>query len=449
MKVTLVYPEMGGDTDGLFSFAVASIAASLKHAGHETSLIHIYRPTSDEEIERRLREERPGLVGFSAMTQVFPYVKGLARLVKETIDVPTICGGIHPTIAPHRTLACGDIDYVCRGEGEDAIVELCDCLDKGGDPSVIRNIWTRRNGEVVENPMRPLREEDLDALPPMDRSIFDEGIEGNSEENLFFKATRGCPYQCTYCCEHLTQKLYRGLGKYVRFRPVDSVLDEIEAVLVDIPAKRILFGDETFGCNQKWFDEFCGKYKERIGLPFAINYRVNLTDEKVIRKLKDAGCCEIRFGLEHGNEQFRRDVLNRKMTNDEIINAFDLCRKYEIHSWSFNMVGLPFETEELAWDTVKLNARIKPTYSAIGVFFPFPKTVLYDACIENGFISIDAAEKLFDEEHKFDQPSKSILSLPEFPRDRIAYFYENWHDLLKKHRKHGKLWRLLHPHGKK
>lgn len=385
MRITFVYADLllhRHDWTGYFYVGIGSLAAILKEQGHEVSLIHVTKPIDKSEFISKIKENNPDLIGFSSTSPMFPFVrKYVSWLAESEIKAPVICGGIHPTVAPEETIKVDGIDMICRGEGEDAMSELCRELESGGDISNIRNLWVKNNGSVTKNPLRPIID-DLDKLPLPDRSIFDyENLYTEREGKLCFLVSRGCPYNCTYCCNQLIRSIYGSEGKKIRFRSVDSVITEIKQLLEQYPAFNMLnFDDDILFLRKDWSEEFAEKYSKEINLPFICNARANLTNKALVDLLKKAGCCHVKFGLESGNEYLSNKILNRNLTNDQIKKAFALCRDAGLITESFNMVGIPYDTPSTILDTIKLNAVIKVDRMQVSIYQPYIGTKLAELC---------------------------------------------------------------------
>ncbi|MDP2728840.1 MAG: radical SAM protein, partial [Dehalococcoidia bacterium] len=243
MKVTFVYPDILyphiPSWSGTFYTGIGYLAAVLKKAGHEVSLIHITHPVSEQAYVEMLGRGAPDLIAFSATTNMFPYVALWAQWSKQNLGVPTICGGIHPTLNPEETIDNSHIDMLCRGEGEEAIVELCGRLERGTTILDIEGLWVREGNTIHRNkPRRSLR--DLDTLPFPDRTVFNHRSLVQSKEGIgIFMASRGCPYDCSYCCNHALRALQgQHGGPAVRFRSVDNVIAEVKTVLAEHPYLR-------------------------------------------------------------------------------------------------------------------------------------------------------------------------------------------------------------------
>ncbi len=392
MKIVFVYPDILPYLPfwkGYYYEGIGSLSSFLKQHGHNTSLIHITKPISKENLINAVINEAPDLIGFSSTSHAFPIVKKLASLIKEEkILAPVICGGIHPTISPDEAINTEGIDMICRGEGEEPLHELCNKLQKGKDVRRIQNIWYKENNVIFKNPLRPPCQ-DLSALPFPDRNIFEY-------KNLFHERlgeasvmiSRGCPYQCSYCCNHVLNSLYGQKIKRVRFRSVDNAIEEIKQILNEFSfIKAIHFDDDILFLDKKWGTDFMLKYKEEVGVPFRCNMRPNLLDKDKVELMKKAGCFQVVIGLESGNDYIRNKILKRNLSNDQIVNALQLLNDAKIHTKSFNMVGIPFEDTSTILDTIKLNAKMRVNEIQATIFQPYQGTTLYNLCLEKGLLT--------------------------------------------------------------
>ena len=347
MKVVFVYPDLleGAAWRGYYYSGIGILAAVLKQAGHEAALLHVTQPIERAAFLERLRALLPAagphLVGFSVTSNQYPFLCQWSNWIKEEWpDSWVIAGGVHPTLVPEETLQQPTVDIVCVGEGEGAIVELADALAASRTPAGIRNLWWKQpDGTVERNPLRPLA--DLDALPFPDREVYDYlHLHHERQGEATMMVSRGCPYACAYCCNEALRKVYRGLGKPVRFRSVPLVIAELRAVLDTYPfIERFVFDDDILPLRRDWFRDFAQAYKREIGRPFACNLRPNLADEEIVGLMRDAGCEEVRFGIESGNDEIRNGLLNRRLSREEIVRAIDLCHQAGMKVFAFNIVG--------------------------------------------------------------------------------------------------------------
>jgi len=403
LKVTFVYPDFFQYPDGGFMpegriyLGIASLSAVLKRAGHETALVHVVEPPEREWLIERVKATSPDLVGFSSTTHMFRHVARWAGWLNEEMDVPVACGGVHPTIATSEVADTPGIDFAVVGEAEETLLELCEALSSGADPSGIAGLWASRpDGSVIRNPARPL-ETDLDSLPFPDRSIFDPALFcADQHPRGTLMASRGCPFNCTYCSNHAQKSVYPNPEKYVRFRSPGNVIAEIEEMLAsDDRIEYIRFDDDILTTDREWFAQLSALYRERVRMPFICNSRVNFMDEELARALAEMGCEVVCMGIESGNAWLREKVLNRHMSDGKIIAAFAVCRNAGMKTVSTNMFGLPLEETSMVLDTIKMNGRCHPDTIQVSTFIPYPGTELFRLCDEKDLIEGERVDSIF------------------------------------------------------
>jgi anaerobic magnesium-protoporphyrin IX monomethyl ester cyclase len=361
------------------------LSALLKKHGHECRLIIVSEEADDL---RRIAEIDPDLIAFSTMTGPHKWVLETAAKIKRARNRPVILGGPHPTFFPgiiHEPC----VDMICVGEGEFALLELSERLDRGEDISAIQNLWVKRDGKVFKNGLRPLIE-DLDILPFPDRSLYDGCRILRSVPAMKFLTGRGCPHRCAFCFNHSFNELYRGLGRVVRKRNIDHLISEIRETARTYHLDLVRFPDDSFTGNRAWLLEFLGRYKKEIGLPYTGLARANELDEDVVVALKASGCLNVFFGVETGSEDLRNRVLKKNLTNAQLVEAARLLRKYKVRFGTYNMFGLPGETLAQALETIRLNHRLRPDYTINNMFQPYPRTEIVDYAVEHGFLDARA-----------------------------------------------------------
>ncbi|MBI2437634.1 MAG: B12-binding domain-containing radical SAM protein [Lentisphaerae bacterium] len=419
MKVLFVYPDIGvrGGARS-YQFGIGLLSALLRARGHATSLYYMFGDYNPAALKRAVAMYQPGLIAFSAVSPQFRFVK---QIFKDLAPFPafTILGGHHATLAPECMQTIEGLDAICIGEGEYPLLELVETLERGGEASAIPNLWVKtRNQGIAKNATRPFTE-NLDALPFVDRELFDYQAIINSDFHTGqFMFSRGCPYNCTFCSNHALRE--RQEGKYVRFRGVPSCLAEIREVTLRYRMRALYFNDDCFTAHRNFVDEFCARYSEEFALPFAINARPETLNDDICRVLKAAGCQRISIGIESGSESFRQKVLGRRQSNERIVAAFAAAHRAGIKTKSFNIVGFPYETPEIFQETVDLNERIQPDSVIIGIFEPYPGTRLAEICLQEGFITSDGPDTWFL--GRMD----TILNMPAFPRRAILRCFRNF-----------------------
>jgi radical SAM superfamily enzyme YgiQ (UPF0313 family) len=424
MRVCLVYPDIGGvEHYGARKYyhGLGYISSVLKQGGHETVLLYLQREPEQDAFVQQIADLAPGLVAFSATTHQYPYVESCAAWIKQNLpQLPTVVGGAHATLAPEQVSASPNIDVTCIGEGEYPLLELADALQEGQAHADIANLWMRKNGQIIRNPLRPLVA-DLDTLPFPDRTLFSFGeILANNDGWVDMMAGRGCPYGCSYCCNPALRERFKGLGKYVRFRSPENILAEVRALASSHAVKTLNFQDDVFTLDREWTLQFCQAYGQEFEFPFLINTRVErINDEALVAALARAGCRGIRIGLESGNEQLRAEILKRRMSNDKIRQAFALARKHGLETYTCNMLGVPGETATMIEETIALNRELESTDLQFSVFYPYPMTELYDLSVREGLIGEGQSLDSYYER-------KSVLNLPTLSQQELERGYDHF-----------------------
>jgi radical SAM superfamily enzyme YgiQ (UPF0313 family) len=403
LRVLFVAQQIDYEPQGIMN-----LSSVLKGAGHQVDLA----VGAHQDPLAAAREFQPDVVAYSVITGSQRYYLDLNRRIKA--EMPSLFaafGGPHPTFFPEMVREAG-VDGICRGEGEGALLELVDALDRGGFQAVldVENWSFQHNGEVISNEVRPYIE-DLDRLPFPDRALVYERDRMAARSKIkHFLSGRGCPYNCTYCFNHALSEIYRGKGRRFRQRSVDHVLEEVRWVREHYPLEFVVFVDDTFVLSPEWLAEFAEKYPRQIGLPFFCNTRANLVTAEQIHLLKAAGCHCVSMGIEAGNDRLRNDLLKRRMSKEQILQAADLIRDGGLQLTTTNMIGLPTSSLEDDFETLELNVQAQPSYAHVFIFQPYPRTELGEFTRESGWmvgtfddigeVAWDHSVLEFDEEHK-------------------------------------------------
>jgi anaerobic magnesium-protoporphyrin IX monomethyl ester cyclase len=359
----------------------------LEQAGHTVEAI--VEP-SLRKLIRKLSSRRPDVVAFYCTTGTHQWVLSAAQLAKQQHrGAVTAVGGPHPTFFPEMVESDG-IDVICRGEGEGAMLDLVECVASGGDYERIPNLWVKsRNGEIIRNEVRDLIA-DLDSLPFNRRRLYRHYWLLRTSPSKHFVTARGCPYQCSFCFNHRNMELYRGKGTYLRRHSPERVVEEIRYVRRQYGLTSVRFDDDLFILDPPWLFEFLEMYAREIGLPYFCTVRANSMTEEIAEALGSTGCHSAYFGIESGNDFLRNDVLRKGITPAQIERAADLLKRRGVKVGTFNMLGLPGETVDQAFETVHLNQRIRPHFVWASLVQPYPRTALAEYCVREGYLGEDA-----------------------------------------------------------
>jgi len=423
-----------------YNHGIGYLSSVAKRAGHETALLTF--SSAAGLVERALALE-PDAFALTAASAQWPLAAGAAgALSRAAPEVPIIAGGVHSTVATEEVIAAPGVSAACRGEGEDALVELLSGLEFGGWEET-RGFWTRPQvisgfgptpivpagetaplGEIVKNPPAPLV--DVTTLPPPDREIYDyQALLERNRANVGaeFMASRGCPFQCTYCINPVMSELTGGRWGEVRYREPADLVAEVASVLARYSGVRMVgFHDDIFGLDKVWLRRFADEYARRVSVPFWCNQRAGTFDADDVKVLKDAGCFRVHMGIESADERLRREILARDISAEEIENAFRMLKEQNLKTVAFNMIGVPYETEETIRATVELNRRIKPDWIVVSIFSPFPGTRLRETAREAGMLADGLPSSYYDDQSALDQPG--------LPAETLLSYYRNFVDLV-------------------
>lgn len=426
MRVLLVFPDIHSFHNDPYAPGLDYIASYLKAAGHEVKLEYVASVSEFGRVLESARSFDPGVVGFTSVETQFRHVKALSSMIKAEQGPVTVCGGVHVTLFPEIVREVKSLDGVIVGEGERAFLELVRQVERGEDYSGLNNFcyYDRYSDMVVKNPLNPL-EEDLDVFPLPDRSAFDmQGII-DARDYVPFYFSRGCPYHCTYCCNHALARVYGKVSNRVRRRSVSKCMEEIEHVVANyrIPKSAfLLFGDDLFTQDKEWLEQFLSEYKKNYRLPFQCSTRSNITSSELFAGLKDAGCIRVLMSIESGSDFIRNEVMKRNISKEQIFNSFKWAHQNRIKTNGICIIGVPFETRDMIEETIDVVAKTYTEGPGVNVFYPYKGTELRRVCEENGFLPDDIGE--------FEERKESILNLPTISREDLSYYHDNWKKLV-------------------
>jgi anaerobic magnesium-protoporphyrin IX monomethyl ester cyclase len=422
------------DTANEIPFGISTIAAVLEHAGHDVDLI-VLTPDTDfsQVLGDYINTNKPRLICMSAVTTQYWQMKSAAEVIKG-IDpsIYLVIGGHHASLNPDDCLKSSDLDAICIGEGDAAVVALANTLESGERPSKINNLWLRdaESGEVEKNEPSPFNQ-DLDALPPLRRKLWEPWVNDINRMPSVLLG-RGCPFRCTYCANHALEQL--SSGRYVRFRSPEHIVREIRQLTEDYPeVTNIYLEVETIGANRKAsFAIFAAveafnTERERnhlnkitFGVNFSLTSQFMRTEERIhefLSALQRANVVTLNIGLESGSERLRKEVLRRpKYSNDEIIRFCKLAQPYGVGIQFFVLVGVPGETRKDFKDTIRVARAAQPKAIYLSIFYPYLGTDLAQVAIDQGLINPEDLDPRAER-------GVAYLDLPEFSRKEVHREY--------------------------
>ncbi|MDI6903784.1 MAG: radical SAM protein, partial [Methanocellales archaeon] len=310
---------------------LAYIAAVLEQNHFEVEIFDcIAEELTVSNLIQKIKHSNPSVVGISAVTPNIHVALKLANEIKRVLpDITIVLGGVHPTLFPQQILKNGGVDIVVIGEGEYTMFELSETLDRGGELDDVLGIAYRKDGKITICPPRPL-ENDLDNLPFPARHL----LPMHSYKPFIHKrypahalmSSRGCPFQCVYCCRDIS-------GRHHRLRGVENVIEEIKVLAEEYNTKEVDFQEPVFCLNKKWTENFCHKLiEENLDIIWSAQTRVDLVDETILRLMKNSGCWMLYYGIEAG-DQLLLDNMKKNVELSQIRKSVELTSKVGIKTW--------------------------------------------------------------------------------------------------------------------
>jgi radical SAM superfamily enzyme YgiQ (UPF0313 family) len=381
MKIALVLPPI--TLEERYNKAIAHVAGSLpplgllsigtvlKKAGHDVIVIDGSTHRINE-IMAKIEDFRPKIVGITAMTVMWPKAKLLSRNIKEKWpDMNIIIGGVHATLIREKAfLEIPQIDAISWGEGEFSMLEYVNNFSSLEKSASIDGIAFRhKNGEIIIGKDRePIK--DTNMLPIPDRSLVAttsyipafEQFRRLPVTNMF--TTRGCPFQCIFCLPNL-------LGKGVRYRSVEKVIDEIKYLVKEFGIKDIAFWDDTFTLNKKRVFGICEQIIEKkIKIIWSAQARADCVTPDMLYRMAEAGCWKLFYGVE-SLVQKNLDTLKKGETVEQIFQAIEWTKKVGIEVEASFIFGIPGETFQEGLETIRLAKKLDPDYAKFFCLTPY------------------------------------------------------------------------------
>lgn len=412
MKIALIAPY-----SDITSFGVRMLSAVCRHEGHQVSLIFL----NDTDGEHRVGEEyrfhedlvrdlltkvaSADIIGFSLMTLYFDRIRQLSMAIRDRYnDKFIVWGGVHPTIKPEQCLEFADA--VALGEADKSFPRLIAAYETGQNYTATEGFWFTDNTDIIRNAV-PALITDLDSLPqpdytpdehyfladdkkslvPVTETVLQNAFSCNPiwkmEQHVYYQtmATRGCPHNCTYCCNNAYRMLY-GRSWKVRYRSPEHVIEELETIRHRFPyLSAIVFSDDSFfSYPLEQIVEFGKLYRQRIGLPFrCLTSPLTLSREK-LECLLDSGLFSLQMGIQTGSSAMKK-LYRRSINNDRVLDAVCLINEYssrmEPPLYDF-ILDNPRETIDDCLETIQLVSKIpRPYFLQLFSLVVFPGTELY------------------------------------------------------------------------
>ncbi len=366
------------------------IAAVLEKKGYDV-MIYDCLPLrySVNEVVDYILEQKPDVIGISVMSTCYDGAKEMSNLIKKKAGIPIVFGGPHCSSFPVGIMEeCQDIDFLIYGEGELIFPILLEAIS-GKLPyfDIPQLCFRDSSGRLIFNKQEQLIQ-DLDEIPFPAWYLFNRRLYSDNTCSLI--TSRGCSYgKCAFCMR--TGFLYE---KYRR-RTVENVIKELEFLYREFLYRKVTFFDDNFAQDEEWVIEFCDKLiQKKLVLGWVCNASVNTVTEKMIKKMAEAGCSMIMYGIESGSQ----DLLNyikKGISIEQVKDAIKITKNFNIKTFGYFMLALPKETPELGKQTIQFAIDLDLDFAQFVPTRPLFGTKLYNLCKQEGII-LDSSDEFYD-----------------------------------------------------
>ena len=387
------------------SLGLRYVQNALENGGYTVKIAFMKRydsifpeDVSEEEhniLKDLIETEKPMMIGISLITSFYlELVEVITNYIKD-LNIPLVGGGIFASLSPEVCMKY--VDYVIRGEGEEAVCDLADAIVGNASVAKIQNLVYRDvEGNIRINDMRPLLTDvDKFGFPRVDtgceylidnnKLTFGEPLKAKFAYAII--GTRGCMFSCSYCGSSNLKRLSQGLGAFVRKRAVKSVIDEL--VYVKSKLRNLVyvrFADGIFPYDIEWVREFAKEYKEKINVPFKIWAHPLRTNPDVINMLLGSGLHKLIMGIQSGSPYVRNEIFGRKESNQRILASNKIYVKCRVPQVEYDLILChPFETVDTLRETFELCQGLQGTFmlNINGLKF-MPETPIIDIAVKHG-----------------------------------------------------------------
>lgn len=381
----------------------------------ESNLKMLKATDIEVDFKEKLDSFKPHFIIYSFVEDGLSRALQLLR-ISNRYNIPTVVGGILATSAPDWLISFPEVSMMGVDEGEGVVRNMAIRLYKGEDITDIPNVWIKMpDGSINRNPTRPYVT--LDDYST-DFSLFNEErfirpMGGKIHRALPIETYRGCPNRCTYCNSPLHNRIAKEHSRvFLRRRSTEGIRKELRHLVDDYDINLLYIIDDDFlGRPRKEIDDFIEMYRE-FSIPFWFNTRPERCSLDVLKRLIDVGLFRASFGIESGNEKFRRNSLGRDASNEDLVRQFDIIAESGL-AYSVNcIIGFPYETRDMVFDTIRFAKRIRGCDAiTVSIFTPYRGTVLRDLAVKEGWLDSEAITT--------HTTATSMLKMPHFTARQI------------------------------
>ena len=383
------FAALGSNTPNL---GLCYLAASARSKGFTVKIVD--SPVQNLDIDQTVslvKELNPKFIGITAPTVSIIRASRLAKTIKDIgIKTPLIIGGAHVSALPLETMKeFPAFDVGVINEGELTILDLLNTAGSPRDLEKISGLVVRTGGAVfLTSPRKPIEDIDLlpypafDLLPDMVKYYRPASHSYLRLPSAALVSSRGCNGTCTFCARPFIGEKYRG-------HSAEYTLGMIDLLVKQYGVRDILFYDDNFLLDKKRVTDICeGLLKKSYNLSWSCLARNETISPDFCELIKRAGCWQIAFGIESGDQTILNN-LKKRTTVEKNLRAIKLTNKAGIHSRGYFMIGCPGETVESMNKTMEftVSSGLKDFHSTF--LTPMPGSELFETAESYGTFDRD------------------------------------------------------------
>jgi radical SAM superfamily enzyme YgiQ (UPF0313 family) len=357
-----------------FPTGLAYISALLKQHGFPVQLLDVVPQDVSLQAVLRATEETDFIVMPVSSTRwedTIAFLKAHDHRVRIGISN-------FASLYAEKLLREGICDIVLHGEVEFTCLKIAQAFGRSPKPdlSEIEGLSFLDDGEIVRTPPASLTK-DLDQIPFPDREGMDHSVYTDAAflgaPTAYILTARGCPFRCTFCSTHLTYN-YRAY-----YRSPENVVAEVQEVVQKYGVHNIYFIDDTFTLHPTRVNKICDLITEqKLDIRWACLGRIDVINDVMLEKMKAAGCIEIRFGIESGNDQILKNI-KKDLTVAKVEKGIRLMEKHGMRYTLFFMLGNPGEDRATVRETIRFARKLNALFASFNIATPLPGSALFDS----------------------------------------------------------------------
>ena len=403
MKILFLNPP--GWQKGSINLGLSYLAAGLIKAGNEVKIFDVNESElAPEVIAERTRAYAPEVIGFSVKTATVKQALLLSAAIKKVYkEALHLAGGPHITLDYENFLKENpEIDFAFLGEADLSLVEFITKLSQKEDFTAVPGLAYRKNGAIFANAVKIV--ENLDDLPFPNHEVVDTFNPAGFRYPLI--TSRGCPYNCTYCCVGLVST------KKWRARSVENILSELKSAKERYNTGLFEILDDNFTLKLDRAKELCRRLiSEKLNFKWYCHngIRADKVDFELAKLMKRAGCESVALGIESGTEEVFDSIKKGEKLSD-IVKAVKIIKKAGMRTVGYFIIGLPGDTLAGIKKTIAFQRALKLDNYVYGLLTPYPKTEVFDIIKKEGRLLLDIKDT-----YHFSAEVNAAIEYPYFP----------------------------------